>query len=125
MIQSHINTGWGPNFKRSGRVYYEAVEPYVLKQGQVVPFNQVLHDVSFTVPAGSVTALVGPSGAGKSTVARLIPRFWDVEHGCVRVGGVEEAHINIGQVQVVDGHVGGDGQAGLAGGAAAARPARP
>ena len=37
-------TGWGPNFKRSGRVYYEAVEPYVLKQGQVVPFNQVLHE---------------------------------------------------------------------------------
>lgn len=51
--------------------------------------EEVLHDVSFTVPAGSVTALVGPSGAGKSTVARLIPRFWDVEHGCVRVGGVD------------------------------------
>ena len=51
--------------------------------------EEVLHDVSFTVPAGSVTALVGPSGAGKSTVARLLPRFWDVEHGCVRVGGVD------------------------------------
>ena len=37
-------TSWGPNFKRSGRVYYEAVEPSVLKQGQVVPFNQVLHE---------------------------------------------------------------------------------
>ena len=37
-------TSWGPNFKRSGQVYYEAVEPYVLKQGQVVPFNQVLHE---------------------------------------------------------------------------------
>ena len=38
-------TSWGPNFKRSGwQAYYEAVEPYVLKQGQVVPFNQVLHE---------------------------------------------------------------------------------
>lgn len=48
-----------------------------------------LHAVSFTVPAGSITALVGPSGAGKSTVAKLIPRFWDVQQGCVRIGGVD------------------------------------
>ncbi|MCX8966949.1 ABC transporter ATP-binding protein [Erwinia psidii] len=50
--------------------------------------GQVLHNVSFTVPEGSVTALVGPSGAGKTTVARLIPRFWDVSAGCILVGGV-------------------------------------
>ncbi|WP_232667747.1 ABC transporter ATP-binding protein [Pseudonocardia sp. TRM90224] len=49
----------------------------------------VLHDVSFTVPAGSVTALVGPSGSGKTTVIRLISRFWDVQHGSVRVGGAD------------------------------------
>jgi ATP-binding cassette subfamily B protein len=49
----------------------------------------VLRDVSFAAPAGSVTALVGPSGAGKTTVARLIPRFWDVSAGSVRVGGVD------------------------------------
>jgi ATP-binding cassette subfamily B protein len=50
---------------------------------------QVLRDVSFDAPQGSVTALVGPSGAGKTTVARLIPRFWDVSTGCIRVGGVD------------------------------------
>jgi len=49
----------------------------------------VLRDVSFEAPQGSVTALVGPSGAGKSTVARLIPRFWDVSAGCIRVGGAD------------------------------------
>ncbi|MFZ7220290.1 ABC transporter ATP-binding protein [Bordetella hinzii] len=49
----------------------------------------VLQDVSFKVPQGTVTALVGPSGAGKTTVARLIPRFWDVSSGCIRVGGVD------------------------------------
>lgn len=49
----------------------------------------VLHSVSFTAPSSSVTALVGPSGAGKSTVARLIPRFWEVTGGRVLVGGVD------------------------------------
>lgn len=48
----------------------------------------VLQGVSFEVPQGTVTALVGPSGAGKTTVARLIPRFWDVSAGCIKVGGV-------------------------------------
>ena len=48
-----------------------------------------LQDVSFTATPGTITALVGPSGAGKSTVARLIPRFWDVDTGRVRVGGTD------------------------------------
>lgn len=48
----------------------------------------VLRGVSFEVPQGTVTALVGPSGAGKTTVAKLIPRFWDVSAGCIKVGGV-------------------------------------
>lgn len=56
---------------------YENRESYALK------------DVSFKVPAGTVTALVGPSGAGKSTVAKLIPRFWDVEKGSIKVGGAD------------------------------------
>ncbi|MFD2404656.1 ATP-binding cassette domain-containing protein [Azorhizophilus paspali] len=49
----------------------------------------VLQNASFKVPQGSVTALVGPSGAGKTTVARLIPRFWDVSAGSIKVGGVD------------------------------------
>ncbi|MCG8364556.1 MAG: ABC transporter ATP-binding protein/permease [Pseudanabaenales cyanobacterium] len=48
-----------------------------------------LRDVSLTMPAGAVTALVGPSGAGKTTLARLIPRFWDVEDGAIEIGGVD------------------------------------
>ena len=48
-----------------------------------------LDHVSFTVPEGSVAGLVGPSGGGKSTAAALIPRFWDVESGSVRIGGVD------------------------------------
>lgn len=48
-----------------------------------------LDNVGFEVPAGSTLALVGPSGGGKSTCAQLIPRFWDVDSGSVRVGGVD------------------------------------
>jgi len=48
-----------------------------------------LEGVSFTANPGTVTALVGPSGAGKTTVARLIPRFWDVTQGRILVGGVD------------------------------------
>ena len=48
-----------------------------------------LQEVSLTLPAGSVTALVGPSGAGKTTLARLIPRFWDVSAGAIEIGGVD------------------------------------
>ena len=53
----------------------------------------VLDQVSIDVPTGTITALVGPSGAGKSTVAQLIPRFWDVQHGTVEVGGVDVRNI--------------------------------
>ena len=55
--------------------------------------GDVLHDLSFTVPAGGVTAIVGPSGAGKSTVIRLIACFWDVRAGAVRIGGVDVREI--------------------------------
>ena len=47
----------------------------------------VLHGVSFTVPAGSRTALVGPSGAGKSTILALVERFYPLSAGAVRLGG--------------------------------------
>jgi ATP-binding cassette, subfamily B, bacterial IrtA/YbtP len=60
--------------------------------------RDVLHDVSFTCPAGTVTALVGPSGGGKTTVARLIARFWDVRTGTVRIGGVDVRDMPIEQL---------------------------
>lgn len=46
-----------------------------------------LSQVAMRIPQGTVTALVGRSGAGKSTLAALVPRFWDVRDGAVRVGG--------------------------------------
>lgn len=51
--------------------------------------QEVLRDITFNAPGGSVTALVGPSGSGKSTLAKLAARFWDVQKGAVRIGGVD------------------------------------
>ena len=51
--------------------------------------HAALKDVSFTAPQGKVTAIVGPSGGGKSTIASLLPRFYDVEQGAVRIGGAD------------------------------------
>lgn len=51
--------------------------------------KEILHDVSLTIPAGKMTALVGPSGSGKTTLCNLIARFWDVDSGSVKIGGVD------------------------------------
>lgn len=50
---------------------------------------EVLKNISFDLPEHSITALVGASGAGKTTIARLLPRFWDVSSGQICIGGVD------------------------------------
>jgi ATP-binding cassette, subfamily B, bacterial IrtB/YbtQ len=47
----------------------------------------VLNDVTFVIPEKTSTAIVGPSGSGKTTICSLIARFYDVNGGCIRVGG--------------------------------------
>jgi ATP-binding cassette subfamily B protein len=51
------------------------------------PTRPILHDVSFTIPAGKTVAVVGPSGSGKSTLARLLYRFYDVKEGRITIAG--------------------------------------
>jgi ATP-binding cassette, subfamily B, multidrug efflux pump len=53
------------------------------------PGHPVLHHVSFDIEPGQTVALVGPTGAGKTTIANLIPRFYDVSAGSVRVDGFD------------------------------------
>lgn len=48
-----------------------------------------LKDINFKVKENSTTALVGFSGAGKSTIAKLIPRFWDVTSGAIKIDGID------------------------------------
>lgn len=56
--------------------------------------RNVLQNITFNVPQGTVTALVGPSGSGKSTIAKLTARFWDVSKGAVRIGGIDVKELN-------------------------------
>jgi ATP-binding cassette subfamily B multidrug efflux pump len=51
------------------------------------PDRPVLQDIDFKIEPGQTVALVGPTGAGKTTIANLIPRFYDVSAGAVRVDG--------------------------------------
>ena len=53
----------------------------------------ILHDLSFTIPAGTITAVVGRSGAGKSTLARLLFRFYDVQSGAILIDGQDIKHV--------------------------------
>lgn len=49
----------------------------------------ILHDVSFTIPQNTTTAIVGPSGSGKSTLCSLLARFYDVDSGAITLGGTD------------------------------------
>jgi ATP-binding cassette subfamily B protein len=51
--------------------------------------TDVLHDISFSVAPGTMTALVGPSGAGKSTISLLVSRLYDVTSGSVQINGLD------------------------------------
>ncbi|WP_218158622.1 ABC transporter ATP-binding protein [Streptosporangium canum] len=65
----------------------------------------VHHDVSFTVPAGGMTALVGPSGAGKSTVFALLERFYEQQSGTISVDGRDIGQWPLGELRASFGYV--------------------
>lgn len=50
--------------------------------------RKIIDGVSVHIPQKTTTAIVGPSGGGKTTLCHLIARFWDVDRGCVRLGGM-------------------------------------
>jgi len=50
---------------------------------------EVLKNINFNIPQGSITALVGPSGSGKSTLAQLVPRFYDTTQGNILIGNTD------------------------------------
>jgi ATP-binding cassette subfamily B protein len=69
------------------------------------PSETVLDDVSFTVPAGTMTALVGPSGAGKTTITSLVGRLYDAVDGQVIVGGHDVRDVTLDSLHDVVGVV--------------------
>lgn len=51
--------------------------------------KEIIHDFNVDVKAGQMVAIVGPTGAGKTTLINLLERFYDVNHGCIRIDGVD------------------------------------
>jgi len=74
---------------RGGEIRFEAVR---FSYGDGVP---ALAGVDLVVPAGKTVALVGASGAGKSTILNLIPRFYDVDAGSVRIDGTDVRRVTL------------------------------
>lgn len=81
---------------QAGAVRLESIEGHVSFEpgcdGQGVTFSYqpgqpVLKDIRFSVQPGKTVAIVGPTGAGKSTLISLIPRFFDIDHGAIKVDG--------------------------------------
>ena len=59
----------------------------------------VLEDINLDIPASNVVALVGPTGVGKSTLVSLIPRFYDVKTGSIKLDGVDIRNIKLDQLR--------------------------
>jgi ABC-type transport system involved in Fe-S cluster assembly fused permease/ATPase subunit len=77
---------------RPGAVVLSAQRPTVRFENvdfAYEPRRQILHNVSFEIPAGHTVAVVGASGSGKSTLARLLFRFYDVDGGRITIDGVD------------------------------------
>jgi ATP-binding cassette, subfamily B, bacterial len=75
-------------YPTASEVSLASLESIALKTPERMDAAQgVLHDVSFTAPAGQLTALVGPSGAGKTTITQLVSRMYDPNDGAVLIGG--------------------------------------
>ncbi|RAK43327.1 ABC-type multidrug transport system fused ATPase/permease subunit [Actinoplanes lutulentus] len=70
---------------------------------------EVLHEVSFRAEPGQMIALVGSSGAGKSTMASLLPRLYDADHGSVRLAGVDVRDLTAASLRQTLGMVTQDG----------------
>ena len=67
--------------------------------------KEILHDISLTIPEGTMTAFVGPSGAGKTTLVNLIPRFYDVTEGSVLLDGVDVRELRQQDLRAAIGYV--------------------
>ncbi len=61
--------------------------------------EEVLNDINLTVPAGAYMALVGSSGAGKTTLCSLIPRFYDVTEGTIRIDGKDIRDVTLSSLR--------------------------
>ena len=67
--------------------------------------KEILHDISLEVPKGKTVALVGQSGSGKSTLVDLIPRYYDVQKGCITLDGTDIRNFRVKDLRSLIGNV--------------------
>ena len=93
-------------YPTAAEVSLASLESIALKAPERMDAAQgVLHDVSFTAPAGQLTALVGPSGAGKTTITQLVSRMYDPNDGAVLIGGHDLRDVTLDSLHDVVGVV--------------------
>lgn len=97
-LQSYLDMPKLPEPERPAALSGYDVELKDVRFAYTKDGEEILHGINMKLPAGSFTALVGPSGGGKSTVARLIARFWDVNSGEIRIGGVRLPDMPLSQL---------------------------
>lgn len=93
-------------YPTASEVSLASLESIALKQPERTDAAAgVLHDISFTAPAGQLTALVGPSGAGKTTITQLVSRMYDPNDGAVLIGGLDIRDVTLDSLHDVVGVV--------------------
>jgi ATP-binding cassette subfamily B protein len=93
-------------YPTAAEVSLASLESIALKQPERTDAaSGVLHEVSFTAPAGKLTALVGPSGAGKTTITQLVSRMYDPNDGTVLIGGLDIRDVTLESLHDVVGVV--------------------
>ena len=91
MLDKPLETQDGNTLSNSvfGEIHFEGLT-FAYRQGKTV-----LHDVSFTVPAGKTVALVGQSGSGKTTISTLLPRFYELQQGRITLDGIDISTLSL------------------------------
>ena len=93
-------------YPTAAEVSLASLESIALKQPERTDAAAgVLHEISFTAPAGQLTALVGPSGAGKTTITQLVSRMYDPTDGAVLIGGHDLREVTLESLHDVVGVV--------------------
>lgn len=89
-IDRTVETEQMPKMDENGKALAPKTHDIVLDHVKFSYENkEILHDISVTLPDKTTTAIIGPSGSGKTTLCNLIARFWDVNSGSVKIGGMD------------------------------------